>query len=393
MGEFGPDDEPARPNRRNRFAKRANDSMSLNLNPRDNDTSTVLDFVRFVAAFAVLFGHGISYFAVARDWQAPAVPYMQNIGVLVFFVLSGFLIAFVLHQSRINGGSFGSYLIDRLARIYSALVPSMIFVGAIDFWMVSQSVHGHPQYVSPAYWLGNLAMLNGYRDIFSPFFAIPNFGSAGQLWTLAIECHLYVFVGALSFAWSRGAGSKALIVAIIASIVPLSYFSFDREPGAGIVWLWVLGFVVFHMLKGVPEKFPRPGPLLGIVAVTWVTFTLLRPGHEYDGTTYPLLALTFALVVLLTQQTRVFCGMPKTRAFIRYCANFSFTLYLVHHSVIYAMHRLQPGAGWAGVVASIVISVVLSILLAHVGELHHKRLATLLKARVLASHASARTVS
>ena len=356
--------------------------MSLSLDPEQNDTSTTLDLIRFLAAFAVLFGHAISYFGVAKHLQAPSTLYLQNVGVLVFFVLSGFLIAFVLDRARRSGTGLGGYLIDRFARIYSGFVPAMLVVGALDWWMVSQSVHGHPQYASLGYWLGNMAMLNGYRDMLSPMLSVPNFGSAGQLWTLAVEFHLYIFIGAAFFLCTRPGGGGALVLAAVFSIVPLSYLSFAREPGAGIVWLWLLGFAAFYLTRSVPKGVSRPGLVLGIAALTAAAFRLAVPGREYDGVVYALLAAVFVLLVLLTQQTHLFRELRWTRACIRYLADFSFTLYLVHHTVVYLIHRLMPDGRWLAVAVGVAVSIGLSVLLAHVGERHHKLVALRLKSLV-----------
>ena len=65
---------------------------SLNLDGRDNDASFALDLLRVFAAELVCVFHAIAFFKV--DWlRNPHLPPMQNFGVCIFFVLSGFLIA------------------------------------------------------------------------------------------------------------------------------------------------------------------------------------------------------------------------------------------------------------------------------------------------------------
>lgn len=351
--------------------------MVPSLDPQRNDTSTTLDLVRFLAAFAVLLGHGISFFGVAKSLQPPSAVYMQNMGVLVFFVLSGFLIAFVLNRAQARGTGMGDYLVDRFARIYSGFVPAMVLVGLLDWWMVSNGVHEHPQYATPTFWLGNLAMLNGYPDMLIPV-SVPNFGSAGQLWTLAVEFHLYIFIGALFFLAARPSVG-ALLLAIAFASVPLSYLSFARAPGAGIVWLWLLGFATFYAARSRLARLPMVALVFATVVLTALAWRVAVPGREYDGKVYVLLAAAFVFLVLLTQKTHFFRGWPRVRACIKYCADFSFTLYLVHYTVLYLTHRLIPGSGWTGFGISVAASLALSILLAHLGERHHKALARKLK--------------
>lgn len=66
------------------------------LDPALNDTSVCLNLLRFAAAQAVCVGHAISFFKIAPGFQPPQFPYIQNLGVMIFFVLSGFVIAYVL---------------------------------------------------------------------------------------------------------------------------------------------------------------------------------------------------------------------------------------------------------------------------------------------------------
>jgi peptidoglycan/LPS O-acetylase OafA/YrhL len=55
-------------------------------------TSFALDLLRAGAAQAVCIGHTLSYFG----FYPQGVPYIQSIAVLLFFLISGFLIATTL---------------------------------------------------------------------------------------------------------------------------------------------------------------------------------------------------------------------------------------------------------------------------------------------------------
>ena len=74
--------------------------MNVSLDPNSNDTSFFLDLLRFGSAQAVCVGHAIVFFGVASFLRPPRFPYLQNLGVLAFFLLSGFLIAHVLSRSE-----------------------------------------------------------------------------------------------------------------------------------------------------------------------------------------------------------------------------------------------------------------------------------------------------
>jgi peptidoglycan/LPS O-acetylase OafA/YrhL len=100
---------------------------------RATQASALLDLIRLSAAQAVCVGHAISFFGVAKTFQPPNFPWIQNVAVQVFFVLSGFVIAFTLvERGRDENYGFRQYLADRFARIYSAYVPSLVAIAAID---------------------------------------------------------------------------------------------------------------------------------------------------------------------------------------------------------------------------------------------------------------------
>ena len=57
-------------------------------------SSVILDFIRGASAQVVVIGHGISFFGIFTFLHEPNFPWMQNIAVLIFFLLSGFLIPY-----------------------------------------------------------------------------------------------------------------------------------------------------------------------------------------------------------------------------------------------------------------------------------------------------------
>jgi peptidoglycan/LPS O-acetylase OafA/YrhL len=106
----------------------------LNLDRSKNDTSVTLDLLRAVAAQMVCVGHAINFFI--GGWPSD-LPYMQNVGVLLFFILSGFLITHTLvKRSERPDYRFTQFLIDRFARIYSGLIPALVLIIVVD-WMVT----------------------------------------------------------------------------------------------------------------------------------------------------------------------------------------------------------------------------------------------------------------
>ena len=93
-------------------------------------SSFLLHLIRGGAAQAVLVGHGLAIFGIK------SMPYLQNSAVVVFFILSGFVIPYssFIKARKYPSYSFSSYFIDRFSRIYMGFVPALFFVLGLELF-------------------------------------------------------------------------------------------------------------------------------------------------------------------------------------------------------------------------------------------------------------------
>ena len=84
-------------------------------------TSLSLDIVRILAAQAVLIGHLIQSHKQFLWLGPPANPAMENIAVVIFFLVSGFLIPMSVESKRRRDKNyrFIDYFRSRFTRIYA----------------------------------------------------------------------------------------------------------------------------------------------------------------------------------------------------------------------------------------------------------------------------------
>lgn len=179
--------------------------------------SLYFDTWRGISAQLVLIGHALnvtfpSVFMLAIPGGSlvarPELPYMQNLGVLVFFLISGFLVTgSALRRATDPAWGLADFLADRFARIFTPLVPALLMVFVIDQIMAT---YAGPSRISdlnssPADLTINLLMLSGNpgmglleRISGLDWLSSGAFGSADQLWTVMIEWWIYV-VFALGF--------------------------------------------------------------------------------------------------------------------------------------------------------------------------------------------------
>ncbi|HEX9214889.1 MAG TPA: acyltransferase [Bradyrhizobium sp.] len=352
-----------------------------------NDTSIGLDLLRATAAQLVCVGHAISFFV--SDWRPSGFALIQNVGVLLFFLISGFLITHTLiRKSADPDYGFFQFCIERFARIYTGLIPALLFVAIVDFVAIYfTSDPTIARYYTLKTFVANLFMLEGYQGVFAGRLRWPAFGSASPLWTLGIEWHIYIFVGALFFMVQRSRSILLLApIALLFGQTPVFYLFGSFQPdgvGFALFTLWIMGALVYFA-DVIPVGKLYAGASIGVVAiVAFVAET--QAGAEYNLVSYILLAAAFFGLIATTQSMHVVTSKTAIKL-ISFLADYSFSLYLVHHTLMYAMWTMFSSRGAAMFAIAVVASNLVAIGLAQIGEKHHRLFARLLT-RMLGLHA------
>ncbi|WP_271587496.1 acyltransferase family protein [Bradyrhizobium sp. CCBAU 53415] len=352
-----------------------------------------LDLLRAVAAQLVCVGHAYSFFIGA--WPA-GLPYIQNVGVLLFFLLSGFLITHTLVSRSIKPDyGFLQFFIDRFARIYSGLIPALMFVVAVDWFVLYLTAEPTiARYYTLKTFIANLFMLEGYRGAFPNALQWSAFGSASPLWTLAIEWHIYMFAGSVFFMCRNPRTIPLLApVALFFGQTPVHFLfgSFQSDGvGRGLFSLWLAGAAIYVVAR-LPYRLPAAALLAFVSAVAFVAIT--PAGKEYSFVGYPLLTAVVLGIVAVTQRRHRITSERVQRT-IGFFADYSFSLYLVHHTIMVGIWLLLPDRGVPVFVLAVALSNAVAIGLASIGENRHKIIARFLTGKFcLQSRHAAHTAS
>ncbi|HSB01651.1 MAG TPA: acyltransferase family protein, partial [Anaerolineales bacterium] len=223
-------------------------------------SSLLLDLLRGISAQVVVVGHGLSIFGITNQ-----LPFMQNSAVLVFFILSGIVIPYSTFGKKAKNSNFlfPSYFIERFSRIYTGLVPALLFVVAADF--LSKSAWGkyaYPEAFNFQTFLGNLLMLQDYPlkqflkslpflpaklSLFLP--APPtSFGSARPFWTVAVEWWIYLLFGWVVLGSVTREKRRFVFWLILALLLIVPGINLIGGRGNGLTMVWLLGVLVYIML-------------------------------------------------------------------------------------------------------------------------------------------------
>ena len=294
--------------------------------------SVYLDAVRFAAACLVYLYHSNQRWLV--EPVLPASHYGHS-SVIVFFVLSGYVIAYITATKE---REWQDYTASRLSRVFSVAVPAIaltVILDAVGRQLVP-AAYGYPFDWFGVRILASLLMLDE-----AWFVSITAFSNV-PYWSICYESWYYVAFGILTFAprsraWpllgllALALGPKILLLAPIWAMGVL-LFRWKRlaEISEPLGWMLVVasaaGIVTFHWF-GVEE-----------IAASWFKSLVGKDRFEQfsfsrffigDYVLGPLVMLHFAgMRRVATRLSRLLLSVERP---VKALAAYTFTLYLLHH--------------------------------------------------------------
>jgi peptidoglycan/LPS O-acetylase OafA/YrhL len=343
--------------------------------------SIVLDLVRVLAALAVLIGH-------AKQLGHYSGPYpfglaFQHNAVVVFFVLSGLVIAASVDRAKAAGReqTLTSYALARAARILPVALPALaisLAVMLIDAAVATTPIFGEDANGVPASeWLFALTFLSeSYQTAFAP---------NPPYWSLCYEVWFYALFAVATFmdGWKRMAWLAALALVAgpnVLLLLPVWLVGvvLARLPIARRVPFWIaVGLVAIALASlFVMPQFSRPVYRAIHHLVPW------RMGFSLFAITDLALALAMALgfAGLRTLTLDGNAWLERAEKPVRYAANMSFSLYLLHWPLLKLLRVLrEPENGVLGFVLVLAIVLAASAAFATLTEHHKDRIRALLE--------------
>jgi peptidoglycan/LPS O-acetylase OafA/YrhL len=220
-----------------------------------------LDVLRLIGAVAVLtthvafqtgeyFRHGVVGTVLAR----------MDVGVAIFFVLSGFLLSRPWWASAATGTptpALAPYGRKRLLRIWPVYVVSVVLALS---WVPDNEGS------SPVEWLVSLLMLDTYLDDTLPF-------GLTQMWSLSVEVAFYACLPLLMWLGRPRRGRSYGTVVLVAMVA------------LNVIWVVTIAPAIDESRDWAPGLW-LPGYLTWFAAGMWLARTHVR--HRADPTRTPL---------------------------------------------------------------------------------------------------------
>ena len=277
--------------------------------------------------------------------------------VVVFFVLSGYLIGFNVLQRSLDGGwQWLPYFLRRLTRLLVVLLPALALTLALD--LIGRHMSGsaiyHGQLASESVITFDISQRDSVANLFGNVLFLQDiwvlpFGSDAPLWSLSYEFWYYLLFPLFVVA-IVGAVSGRRRITFIALGVAVLFFIGPTIDAYFLLWLLGAGVALTLMRwPGVATGAVfRVGLAAGALSLVAVSFT---PTFRTTFSGDVLWAFATAALIVIIQSHRVAGeGRPKFyRMTATAIAGCSYTLYLVHlpllilmRSLVTPLQRWQP---------------------------------------------------
>jgi peptidoglycan/LPS O-acetylase OafA/YrhL len=336
-------------------------------------TSIYLDLVRFVAAILVFMHHIADERFTARTLTWIGI--FGEDAVMMFFVLSGYVIAYVAAEKE---NTALEYFVSRLARLYSVAVPALILTVLFDFIGKKADMSLYEGRGNDSYPLiRTLISLSFTNQLW--FFDVRYFSNI-PYWSISYEFWYYVLFGAAIF--TAGIWRWAIMLGLVLMIGPLILL---------LAPVWILGVYVYRMSSMISLP-PYIGWLFFIGSIVaylgyryWggsahltslsdsLLLNILNPNELHKARFFlhdyivGLLAATHLLgAVSLTVKRRL--DLQQFERPICFASSHTFLLYLVHYPLLHLLSAIAPWPAGSGrrtvmlVTGSVLLILVLRIM-------------------------------
>lgn len=302
-----------------------------------------LNWLRGISAILVLLSHARSFFYVnfpdylGNQFLGKIFYLITGLGtsaVIIFFVLSGYLVAGSLHRNYSNGKwDKYNYLSSRLSRLWIVFIPCLLMTLVLDQL-------GYR--ISPEFYRGDLSgeIYSGPKGntdwslstfigniLFLQTIYFPVFGSNGPFWSLANEFWYYILFPFLFFIFIDKKNKFLYFVFFIVICIFVGWDVIKLFP------IWLLGYLSFvfkdsfflNILQ--KNKYISLGGVLVFVGAVFVVRIL---GIQDSLFGYYLIGILSSMLIFSLHHP-IFCNFKNISGFI---SKISYSLYLVHFPIL-----------------------------------------------------------
>ncbi|WPU95791.1 acyltransferase [Mucilaginibacter sabulilitoris] len=322
--------------------------------------------LRAVAAIAVVVYHIELYKFGQHEPTLFTVPFlgqfMDGLGpnaVFLFFVLSGFLITYLLLEEKANTGTIGirKFYVRRILRIW----PLYYIIIGISFFIVPLT-YNHSFWIHEINYQERIGKLNYGGNLVLCLFFLSNLAmliykpivGAAHSWSVSAEEQFYFFWPAIVMAFDRYILAALLSIAILKPLLLILLIHLFKSSSPGLMvfitfldgmkfeYMAIGGILayIFQNKKDIADKFFRSTRLFG-AAIIILSISLFFYRFTYIN------ALLFALIIGFVIHS------DWNSPILKKLGEVSYGIYMYHPIMMYisfaAAHNLlkKPNSLWA----------------------------------------------
>jgi len=279
-----------------------------------------LDGLRGVAAYMVVISHyiGSDYKGAGLTILAP-LHLAGQVGVMLFFVISGFLMGELYMQTPCTKENVRAFYVKRIARV----VPLFYLIVLVSFTLFVARHNVWPLY---------------YVDRLWPFMLFWN-GGNNVLWTIPVEVQFYAVFPLIWWAFSKAGNAIMILLIIICATIgasgattPALFNSFLPFFAAGL-----LLSVVEIPYSRLMEFLTIPAFALLIIGLPEVSTAMgFKPTGLWSSPFYLALVPTTVLLIVKSRLAGIVLG-SKIATF---AGAISYSVYLLHMPTHFVLRQL-----------------------------------------------------
>jgi peptidoglycan/LPS O-acetylase OafA/YrhL len=358
-----------------------NPSLGFAINEAPKRKYVYLDLARGLAALAVCSSHLRAFVFVDFNeishsnifWKL--FYFLTGFGhqaVMVFFVLSGFLISKNIYFAFKGGRwSWTDYAIKRLSRLWMVLIPALVLTaiwdqigihvyhGDLYFGLLREAYHSTP---APRD-VGEIYRLHTFlgNAVFLQTIVVPPFGTNGPLWSLANEFWYYVIFPLGFLACCNIGVTRRIVCGVLATTICLAL------PGQIVLYgvVWLLGFFVVLFQDHIDLNL-SPLILRMCTVGSLLLFVVATASGRFGGSVVSDFACGVSFAPLLYFLTKMHVRSGIVSGGSKILSEFSYSLYLAHFPLLALLsciilkgQRLQPGVAMLALYLGLLLVVTL----------------------------------
>ncbi|KIA95117.1 hypothetical protein OC25_07195 [Pedobacter kyungheensis] len=303
------------------------------------DNLRVLDGLRGLSAIYVLIHHarltltqpyfnGLSKHPEQYQWYDKLMVYFFSLfkfgheAVIIFFVLSGFLIHFRYAGAQYSFSEFklNQYLKKRIIRIYPTLIVSFIICFLTDY--ILRAITGD-SYPLSQYSLG--------RFLFNLFLIpeSPLWGSNYPVWSLKHEWFFYLMYPLLLWCYHQ-----QRIVPLLLSIALFVAYLFDYKidyigAAAYTISIWLLGAIMATVYQQNARLFNYI-PILIVCCLAYPFIVRINSNYPWLDLCFGLITTGFIALIIKKNNSL----LARALSYLAWLGTFSYSLYLLHFPIL-----------------------------------------------------------